>query len=250
MGGRLSVVGIGPGDEALLTPLARRVLQEATAVVAYSGYLQLVAGLLAGKATLPFELGQEVERAQRALELACDGERVALLSSGDPGIYGMASPALAAWLALPSDRRPPLEVVPGVPALTACAALLGAPLGHDFAVVSLSDLLTPWDVIARRLEAAAAADFVLVIYNPRSRGRLWQLGEARRILLRHRRPDTPVGVVRRAYRQGQAVAITTLGSLDETAVDMETTLIVGSTRTSARDGLMLTPRGHREEGEA
>jgi precorrin-3B C17-methyltransferase len=250
MKGRLSVVGIGPGDDVLLTPLARRTLKDATVVVGYRGYLELVAGLLAGKAALSFELGQEVERAQRALEMACGGERVALLSSGDPGIYGMASPALEAWLALPPSRRPPLEVVPGVPALAACAALLGAPLGHDFAVVSLSDLLTPWEVIARRLEAAAAADFVLVIYNPRSRGRPWQLGEARRILLRHRGPDTPVGVVRRAYRQGQAVAIATLGTLDETVMDMETTLIVGSSRTLARDGVMLTPRGYRAEGEA
>ena len=245
MKARLTVVGLGPGDEALLTPLARRVLEEATAVVGYRGYLELVAGLLAGKAVHPFEMGQERERAERALELACGGERVALLSGGDPGIYGMASPALEAWLALPSCRRPPLEVVPGVPALAACAALLGAPLGHDFAVVSLSDLLTPWEVIARRLEAAAAADFVLVIYNPRSRGRPWQLGEARRILLCHRGPDTPVGMVRRAYRRGQAVAITTLGTLDETAVDMETTLIVGSSRTVAQEGVMLTPRGYR-----
>ncbi|HXG42205.1 MAG TPA: precorrin-3B C(17)-methyltransferase [Dehalococcoidia bacterium] len=249
MRGRLSVVGIGPGDETLLTPMARRTLEEATAVVGYRGYLEMVSPLLGGKNALPFELGQEVERAWRALDLASQGERVALLSSGDPGIYGMASPALEAWLALPAPQRPPLEVVPGVPALAACAALLGAPLGHDFAVVSLSDLLTPWEVIVRRLEAAAAADFVLVIYNPRSRGRPWQLGEARRIVLRHRSPDTPVGLVRRAYRQGQAALIATLGTLDEAAVDMETTIIVGSSRTLARDGVMLTPRGYRQEGK-
>jgi len=250
MKGCLRVVGIGPGAEGLLTPLARRALEEATAVVGYRAYLEMVAGLLAGKTAIPFELGQEVERARKALALAGEGERVVLLSSGDPGIYGMASPALEAWLALAPQHRPPLEVVPGVPALTACAALLGAPLGHDFAVVSLSDLLTPWEVIARRLEAAAMADFVVVIYNPRSRGRPWQLGEARRILLRYRHPDTPVGVVRRAFRPGQAVAISTLGTLDETTVDMETTLVVGSSRTLARDGVMLTPRGYRQEVEA
>ena len=248
MTGRLSIVGIGPGDEGLLTPLARRTLEEATTVVGYRGYLDMLSRLLAGKAALAYDLGQEVERARKAVALACQGERVALVSSGDPGIYGMASPAVEAWLELPGAERPRLEVVPGVPALTACAALLGAPLGHDFAVVSLSDLLTPWDVIARRLEAAAAADFVLVLHNPRSRARTWQLGEARRLLLRHRPPDTPVGVVRGAFRSGQRVAIATLGDLDESVVDMETTLIVGSSRTSARDGLMLTSRGCAGEG--
>lgn len=248
MRGHLRVVAIGPGDEAPLTPMARRTLEEATAVVGYRGYLEMVSPLLGGKNALPFELGQEVERAWRALDLASQGERVALLSSSDPGIYGMASPALDAWLVLPAPQRPPLEVVPEVPALAACAALLGAPLGHDFAVVSLSDLLTPWEVIVRRLEAAAA-DFVLVIYNPRSRGLPWQLGEARRIVLRHCSPDTPVGLVRRAYRQGQAALIATLGTLDEAAVDMETTIIVGSSRTLARGGVMLTPRGYRQEGK-
>ncbi len=250
MSGSLSVVGIGPGDEALLAPLARRALAEATTVVGYRAYLDMVSHLLAGKSVLAYDLGQEVERAERAVALARAGERVALVSSGDAGIYGMASPALAAWLALPRADRPRLQVVPGIPALVACAALLGAPLGHDFAVVSLSDLLTPWEVIERRLEAAAAADFVVVLYNPRSRGRPWQLGEARRILLRHRHPDTPVGVVRRAFRPGQAVTIATLGDLDETTVDMESTVIVGSSRTLARDGLLLTPRGYRGEGQA
>ncbi len=247
MKGSLAVVGIGPGEKRLLTPMGRRVLLQATIVMGYRGYLDQIASLLTKKEVVPFLIGQELERAEKALALASHGQRVALVSSGDAGIYGMASPVLELWLHLPTEQRPSLEIVPGVPAMVACAALLGAPLGNDFAVVSLSDLLTPWEVISRRVEAAAQADFVVVLYNPRSSRRPWQLAEARRLLLRYRPPTTPVGVVRKAYRPGQAVTVTTLGELDERAVDMETTVIVGSSVTWARNGHMVTPRGYRLE---
>jgi len=240
--GTLWVVGLGPGDESLLAPAARRALEEAEIVVGYRGYLALVAHLLQGKEVEAFPLGAEMERAQRALTLAASGRRVALVSSGDAGIYGMASPLLELWTE--REGGPDVQVVPGVPALAAAAALLGAPLGQVFAVVSLSDILTPWEAIARRLEAAAIADFVIVLYNPRSGRRTWQLQEARRILLEHRSPGTPVGVVRRAYREGQQVHITTLGELDAGQVDMETLVIVGNSQTRAGRGRLVTPRGY------
>lgn len=242
MTGALWVVGLGPGDESLLAPAARRALEEAEVVVGYRGYLALVAHLLQGKEVEAFPLGAETERAQRALTLAASGRRVALVSSGDAGIYGMASPLLELWME--REGGPDVQVVPGVPALAAAAALLGGPLGQDFAVVSLSDILTPWETIARRLEAAAIADFVVVLYNPRSGRRTWQLQEARRILLEHRSPGTPVGVVRRAYRQGQQVRITTLGELDAGQVDMETLVIVGNSQTRAGRGRLVTSRGY------
>ncbi|GBD14317.1 Cobalt-factor III methyltransferase [bacterium HR25] len=243
MTGALWVVGLGPGDESLLAPAARRSLEEAEVVVGYRGYLALVAHLLQGKEVEAYPLGAEMERAQRALTLAASGRRVALVSSGDAGIYGMASLLLELWTE--REGGPDVQVVPGVPALAAAAALLGAPLGQDFAVVSLSDILTPWEAIARRLEAAAIADFVIVLYNPRSGRRTWQLQEARRILLKHRSPVTPVGIVRRAYREGQQVRITTLSGLDASQVDMETLVIVGNSQTRAGRGRLVTPRGYR-----
>ena len=246
MSGRLSIVGTGPGDLDHLTLRARSTLQKAEVVLGYEAYLDQVSPLVKGKPVEAYLMGQEVERARRALALAWEGKRVALVSGGDPGIYGMAAPVFEALEIIDrmSDARPGIEVVPGVTAHSACAALLGAPLSGDFAVLSLSDLLTPWEAIARRLEAAAAADFVIVLYNPKSSGRPWQVAEAQRILLRHRLPSTPIGIVRQAFRPRQQALITTLGAMTEHPIDMTTTLIIGNSQTRAGPGFLLTPRGY------
>ncbi len=238
--GRLSLVSLGPGDEALISPLAREALTAAELVVGLEQYVERVRHLLwPGTRVLELPLGDEVERAWRALGEARAGGSVALVSSGDVGVYAMASPALEL-----AGEEVDVTVVPGVTAAQAAAALLGSPLGHDHCSVSLSDLLTPWEVIRARLEAAAAGDFVVALYNPRSRGRDWQLGKAKEILLGHRPPDTPVGVVRDAYRLEQRVEITALSSLRPEDVDMLTVVIVGSSQTRILADRMVTPRGY------
>jgi precorrin-3B C17-methyltransferase len=247
MTGRLFIVGLGPGDPNLLTDQAQAALAAAEVVVGYRAYLDQVRNLVAGKRLEPNELGGEVERCERAVELAAAGASVALVSSGDAGVYGMASPALEAV-----ERRtaaglvcPEVAVVPGVSAALAASALLGAPLGADFAVVSLSDLLTPWAVIERRVALAAEADFVLALYNPLSLRRVWQLGRARELVLSHREPSTPVGLVRQAYRPDQQVVLTDLAGLPEQAVDMTTIVLIGNSITRRFERFLITPRGYR-----
>src|SRR5206468_593344 len=204
---------------------ASRAIEAADAVVGYRYYLDLIADRLDGKEVFGRELGEEVERARLSLEMAEAGRTVALISSGDAGIYGMGGVAWELASERPGSAR--IEVVPGVTAATAAAARLGAPLAHDWASVSLSDLLTPWDAIARRVEAAASADFVLAVYNPRSRARDWQLAALAEILLRHRSPATPVGLVENAYRAGERVEVIRLDELSKANVGMFTTVIVG-----------------------
>ncbi|HEX6674227.1 MAG TPA: precorrin-3B C(17)-methyltransferase [Actinomycetes bacterium] len=239
--GRLYLVGTGPGDAALLPPLARDALARCELVVGLDRYLEGIRGLLRpGTRVAASGIGGEVERARTALAAAAAGAAVALVSGGDAGVYGMASPALAE-----AGADVEVVVVPGVTAALAAAALLGAPLGHDHCAISLSDLLTPWEVVRRRVRAAAEGDFVVCFYNPRSAGRDWQLAEARLLLLEHRKPDTPVGVVTDAWRPGQRVTLTTLGELDVTEVGMTTTVVVGSTLTRVVAGRMVTPRGYR-----
>lgn len=238
--GRLFLVGIGPGSAELVTPMARRALARASVLVGLERYVaQIRTFIRPGTHVLASGIGDEVARAERAVAEAQAGAAVALVSGGDAGIYGMASPALER-----AGEDVDIEVVPGVTAAHAAAALLGSPLGHDHCAISLSDLLTPWEVIRRRLGAAAEGDFVVVLYNPRSRGRAWQLEEARLLLLEHRKPDTPVGVVTDAYRDGQRILLTTLGDLDVREVGMTTTVVVGSTQTQMRAGRMVTPRGY------
>jgi precorrin-3B C17-methyltransferase len=242
--GRLLVVGIGPGDPALLTGQARAALEAAEAVVGYAAYLDQVRPWLPDRDYRPSPIGAERERARDALALAAEGRTVALISSGDAGVYGMASLALEALEAWAGEAPPAVEVVPGVTALLAAAALLGAPLGTDFAAVSLSDLLVPWPTIARRLEAVAAADFVVALYNPASGARRWQLPAACAILARHRAPETPVGIVREAYRPAQQVVTVPLRALPEQSVDMLTVLVVGNSATRRVGARLLTPRGY------
>jgi precorrin-3B C17-methyltransferase len=242
----LSLVGIGPGAEDLVTPRARRALEQAAVIVGYTRYVDLVRAWLPGACFLAYPIGSESERVREALSLAARHEHVALLGSGDAGVYGLAGLAfeLRAAMAWGEGGAPEVEVIPGVTAATAAAALLGAPLGHDFAAISLSDLLTPWEVIARRVEAAAAADFVIALYNPASRARRRQLDEARAILLRHRTPETPVGIVTDAARAGERVLLTTLAAMPVEEVGMLSIVIVGNSQTFVDDGRMVTPRGY------
>jgi len=224
-----------------MTGQVLEALRQATVVVGYSGYFALVADLVGGKECLALPLTQEAERARLAVQRLRRGQVVCLISSGDPGVYGMASLVLQC---LGDEELEDVTIVPGVSAVNAAAALLGAPLGHDFAVVSLSDLLTPWDTIERRLSAAAEADFVLALLNPQSRRRDWQYRRAQEILARHRAGDTPVGVVRNAYRPGQSIELSTLAHMAEVAVDMFTTVIVGNSQTQRLGRFMVTPRGY------
>ncbi|MEW2427396.1 precorrin-3B C(17)-methyltransferase [Micromonospora sp. NPDC047644] len=239
--GRLAVVGLGPGAADLRTPRAVAELRRAAVVVGLDQYLEQVRDVLRpGTRVLSSGLGAEEARARAAVTEAAAGRAVALIGSGDAGVYAMASPALEY-----ADERIEVVGVPGVTAALAAAALLGAPLGHDHAYVSLSDLHTPWDVIERRVTAAAEGDFVTLFYNPRSRARDWQLGKALGILAAHRSPDTPVGVVRNASRAGERVHLATISTLDPAIVDMYSVVVVGSSDTRLVAGRMVTPRGYR-----
>lgn len=238
--GRLYLVSLGPGEDDLIPALAREALAASALIVGLKQYVDRVRHLLRpGTRILTPPLGDEIKRAELALEEARAGGSAALVSSGDIGVYAMASPVLE----LAGDDVDVI-VVPGVTASQAAASLLGSPLGHDHCSISLSDLLTPWEIIERRVEAAALGDFVVSLYNPRSRGRDWQLGKVRDILLAQRPPDTPVGIVRDAYRPTQQVAVTDLASLHPEDVDMLTIVVVGSSQTKLVAGRMVTPRGY------
>jgi len=239
--GRLALVGLGPGARDLLAPRAIAELRRASVVVGLDQYVDQVRDLLRpGTRVLASGLGAEESRASIAVAEARLGNAVALVGSGDAGVYAMASPALGL-----AGEDIEVVTVPGITASLAAAAALGAPLGHDHAAISLSDLHTPWDVIERRVRAAAEGDFVITFYNPRSKGRDWQLGAALAILAGHRPGDTPVGVVRDADRAGQRVTLTTLSELDPGVAGMHSIVIVGSSTTRVVAGRMVTPRGYR-----
>ncbi len=245
--GKLTIVSLGPGDPQYLAPKAKTALKQAEVVVGYKTYMDLIdPELIKGKETISTGMKAEIRRCLMAIEKALEGKDTTVVSSGDAGIYGMAG--LVFELIAEQDLldRVELEVIPGIPALSAAAALLGAPLMHDFAVISLSDLMTPWEVIRQRVEAAAKADFVLAIYNPRSKKRVWQLEEVRNLILKFRNKHTPVGIVRNAARQGESVDITTLSHLDESRVDMLSILLVGNSKTKVFGNKMVTPRGYLE----
>ena len=244
--GVLTVVGLGPGTPDWRTPAADRAIDGATHLVGYQGYLDM-APASGGQVRHAYTLGEETHRVDQALALAAGGHRVALVCSGDPGVYAMAALVFerlemageASW------RRSEVVVVPGVSAMHGAAALAGAPLGHDFCAISLSDLLTPWAAIERRLEAAAAGDFVVALYNPASMRRRRGLARAIEILAAKRPPSTPVVVARAVGREQQSVTATCLRDLDQSSIDMMTLLIVGSTETRSTGGHVYTPRGYR-----
>ena len=244
--GKIMLVGLGPGSVEHMSGRARGAIAEADTIIGYVTYIRLVAELVEGKEVVKKSMTEELDRAIEALDRARQGKKVALISSGDAGVYGMAGPTFevlfqAGWTPA-SDIE--VEIVPGASALNTCAALVGAPLTHDFCAISLSDLLTPWPVIARRLNAAAAADFVVALYNPKSGRRSRQIVEAQRLFLAHRRPDTPIAIVKSAYRPKQRIEFTTLDTMTECEIGMLSTVLIGNSNTFVRDGLMVTPRGY------
>jgi adenosylcobyric acid synthase len=249
---KLYIVGTGPGSIKHLTEAAREAIAESSTIIGYNNYLDLIQPLLEGKQIVSTGMMQEVERCRAAIQLAGGGETVALVSGGDAGIYGMAGLVFELIEidrqqsgAIDSDATPEVCVIPGISAIQAAASSLGAPLMHDFAVISLSDLLTPWSLITARLEAAARADFVIVIFNPRSKSRVTQINEARKIILDARPAETPTGIVRNACREGEQVTVTTLGDMLSHEIDMSTIVIIGNSSTFVDSlGRMVTPRGY------
>jgi precorrin-3B C17-methyltransferase len=223
---------------------AKEAILTADAVVGYTTYIDLIRDLVTNKEVLSTGMMREVERCKMALEVASEGKKVAVVSSGDPGIYGMAGLVLELAMQYEAARRPEVNVIPGISAVGAAAAVLGAPLMHDFAVISLSDLLTPWDVIIKRVEKAAEADFVMAIYNPKSKKRITQIEEVQQIALRFRPGTTPVGIVREASRPGQHAIISTLSEFTKEEIDMFSLVIIGNSHTFVADGKMITPRGY------
>jgi cobalt-precorrin 5A hydrolase/precorrin-3B C17-methyltransferase len=239
--GKLNVVGIGPGPLDLIAPRTQAVIKRSHYIVGYHRYLTQISPLTTpSQFKLPYQLGEEIARVEKAIELATEGNVVSLVSSGDPGVYAMAQLAIE----LAPDTLE-LEVIPGISAHQAAASLLGAPFGHDHAIISLSDLLTPWEQIAKRIAKAASAGFAIAFYNPRSSRRKWQLDEALAIVAKHRPPSTPVALVRGAYRANQSISLCTLDSIDTEEVDMETTVVIGSDSTYFKNGKMVTPRGYK-----
>ncbi len=251
----LYIVGIGPGSPDYLSKRAADVLQSVHTVAGYTTYIDLIRPLISDKEIVSTGMMKEVDRVDAAIDIALSGKSCAIVCSGDPGIYAMAGLALEICQKknipithhsslLTSHSSLLIEIVPGISALSAGASLLGAPLTHDFAVISLSDLLTSWEKIEARIEAAAKADFVIVIYNPKSKKRDWQLKKAQEIILKYRNPETPVGIVASAMREGQRVDIVNLENLHTADVDMQTTVFIGNSTSLKYLDFMITPRGY------
>jgi len=253
--GKIMLVGFGPGDAAHMSYRARAAIAEADVVIGYSTYIKLVEDLLDGKTIVRKGMTEEIDRCLEAWEMAQQGRVVALISSGDVGVYGMAGPTYEVLLqqGWTPDSPISVEVIPGTTALNACASLVGAPLTHDFCSISLSDLLTPWPVIRRRIVAAGQADFVIGLYNPKSGRRTQQIVEAQRLLLQHRAASTPVAIVKSAYRRRQSIQMTTLDQLADCDIGMLTTVLIGNSSSYVQHGLLITPRGYankyNKEGE-
>ena len=238
----LYVVGLGPGSKELMTEEARQVIENTHTIVGYATYVRLIEDMIEGKELVVTGMRGEIERCKKSLEIAATGKDVAIISSGDAGIYGMAG--LVLELAGKMDTHIDVKVIPGVTASIAAAAHLGAPLMNDFCHISLSDLMTPWDVITERVDAAAKADFVICLYNPRSKGRPHHLRKALDIILKYKSPDTVVGIGKDVARPKEIDKVTTIKDLDETEINMTSIVIVGNKNTYVEDGRMITPRGY------
>lgn len=250
MSGKIFVVGFGPGADEHLTPAAREAMEQCDTCIGYKTYIDLVRPLLAGKKIIATGMTEEIDRGRKAYQLAKEGKNVAVISSGDSGVYGMAGLVYevleeAGW----DPAKPDVEVkiIPGITAACSVGAILGAPMNHDFCSISLSTLLTPWENIEKRLEAAASADFVCALYNPKSAKRDWQIVKAQEIFLKYRDPKTPVGVVKSGWREGEIVVRTTLDAMADQEIGMLTTIIIGNSQTYYFKDLMVTPRGYRKK---
>ena len=240
--GKLYVIGVGPGAPEECTLRAQKALEEAEVLCGYTLYINLLRSRYPEKEVFTTGMTQELERCRRALELAASGRTVALVCSGDAGVYGLASPVLELAPQFPEAE---IEIIPGVTAALSGAALLGAPLGHDFCVISLSDRLTDWALIEKRLRLAAQGDFAICLYNPASRHRRDYLQRACDILLTEKGGDTVCGLVRQVGREGESWQILDLKTLRDTRADMFTTVFIGSSQTREIDGRMVAPRGYR-----
>ena len=248
--GKIVVVGIGPGSFEDMTPRARHAIESAQVVAGYKTYIGLIEPLLEGKEVIGTGMTQEVDRCRAAVEAAASGKDTVVVSSGDSGVYGMAGLVLELVLQLPKEQRPEWGgVVAGVSAVNAAASILGAPLMHDFAVISLSDWMTPWELIKKRAALAGEGDFVIALYNPKSRHRPDYIFEIQKILLQHRSPETPVGIVTSASRAEEQAVLSDLGHFTEEEIGMFSMVIIGNSNTYVQDGYMITPRGYKIAGE-
>jgi precorrin-3B C17-methyltransferase len=246
MNGKIFVIGLGPGKNEFMSIKAIDAIKKSEIIVGYITYIKLIEDLIGGKKTVSSGMRKEVERCKEALNFAEKGKTVALVSSGDAGIYGMAGIMLEVIGENKSDIE--VEIIPGITSASSSAAVLGAPLMHDFAVISLSDLMTDWNVIRTRIDCAAKADFVIAIYNPKSSERKTNIVDAREIILKYRLPETPVGIVKDCGRDNEKATVTTLENMLDYDIDMTTTLIVGNSNTYVANGKIITPRGYAKEG--
>ena len=247
--GKIIIAGIGPGSKEDITPAVLQAVSEADVIVGYKYYFQFIEPYVKeGCECIDTGMKKERERAEQAFEMAKQGKSIVVISSGDAGIYGMA-PLIYEMSQRGQDTlcHPDVTVLPGISAFQKAASLLGAPIGHDMCIISLSDLMTPWEVIERRIKAAADGDFVTAIYNPKSHGRYWQLYRLQELFLKYRSEDTPVGYVRQAGREEQEVKVTTLGAFDPEDIDMFTVIIIGNSQSYICDGKFITPRGYYRE---
>jgi len=244
---KIFIIGIGPGSADYLTPQAKEAIECAEVIVGYKYYLELISELITQKELVSNGMKKERERAERAFQLAEEGKTVAMISSGDAGIYGMAS--LLWEMKANTNSNIELEVVPGISAMLAAAAKLGAPISHDMCTISLSDLLTPWQVIEKRIIAAASADFITAIYNPVSNDRFWQLMRLKELFLQHKSPDTPVGIARQVGRDDESIETIKLKDLDAGMADMFTLIIIGNEHSFEHQGNIVTPRGYYKKAK-
>ncbi|TDG00330.1 precorrin-3B C(17)-methyltransferase [Paenibacillus piri] len=249
MAGKLLIIGFGPGSFEHITKRAREALQDSEVIIGYNTYVDLIRGLLTDQEIVRTGMTEEVSRAQEAVRQAEAGKKVAVISSGDAGVYGMAGLVYEVLMekGWRRDGGVEVEIIPGISAINSSASLLGAPIMHDACTISLSDHLTPWELIAKRVDAAGQADFVIALYNPRSGRRTRQIVETQRILLKYRSPDTPVGIVKSAYRERQHVVLTNLRDMLDHDIGMLTTVVIGNSSTIVYDGLMITPRGYQRK---
>lgn len=243
--GVIKVVGTGPGNSSVLTPEAKEAIASSEVIIGYKTYLDQIETLIQDKEVISSSMMQEVKRCEKTFELAENGKTVAIISGGDVGIYAMAG--LILEIASIRNSSVPIDVIPGLAALNVCAAKLGAPLMHDFATVSLSDLLTPWEMIEKRLLAAASADFVIVIYNPKSKTRVEQIVKAQGIISQYRKGSTPVGIVTAASRANEDTVISDLDTFLTKEINMQSTVIVGNSTTFCWKEFMITPRGYKDK---
>ena len=246
--GKITVIGIGPGSLLDMTPRAREAISQAEVVAGYNTYIRLVEPLLADKKVIGTAMMQEIDRCRMAVEEAAQGQDTVVVSSGDSGVYGMAGLVLELVLQIPAAERPEFGgIIAGVSAVNAAASVLGAPLMHDFAVISLSNLLTPWELIRKRVRMAAEGDFVTALYNPKSKKRVQNIEEVREIMLKYRDPATPVGIVTAASRDGEQKVISTLQDFTQQEINMFSMVIIGNSQTYVKEGWMITPRGYENK---